>query len=1062
MALEKQFLEVPIVGGIQEYVDARILPPGKGLIAATNAVFQHEGAVQHRGGYGDLGRNIVGGGTLMPTRWLGVSREELLSISSHNFTALSTLYSYLVPLAAWVSRGPAPAVTLKRTPFAHPARDASKQGFAHAVPGSNGITTYVWTNNDATLNSSMMTRSTASGATVMDDAAGPPDVTPVGVTVSGQIVSMIYNFGTGLYLTVFDSSTTTTAGLPTITLANSGTRTYLYDICSIDSTHVLAVWVDPIANPQLIRVQVYTVSAGTATLFSSNDITATNTVTALACNTNAASPNRLGVIWSQGAGGFGGTNAIWIQAFSTSALTLVVAGILVKTGVINVYGLGIGFNGNTQPVAVFECDWNVAVGDHGCFAVQLNAISGTPFGSIQKLYHSQLISKPWSYNGRVFCLVREGLATSAANFPAACGPVAVMSLDGLGPSTGALWRVEGLAARSDPMNQGLASQMAGWPRPQVTSLPTDNRTFVTAIPCLSFAGATIQTPQTGLVFIGGADELRLCYDEQQGGQWTRTTANELLALSGGATSFYDGVAVFEAGFVRSPTITSAVGSATGGSLVDGTYVYVAYFEQSDAMGNIHVSPYCPPITITLAGGTNTQSVMLTIDTLAITNRNGFLDRKINIRIARSKKGGLRPYWLVVAKGAGPGGGAPFSPYNDPTVHQISFTDYLADGQLFYTLGYYDANGVIDSNLAPPTKFVLAHKNRLWGISTDDERVVCYTRLLVKGEAPAWSDLYTIRIDEAISPIVALGALDDKILIFTGSRTRGIGRVYWISGDGFNDTGGGQPFAGPFLCQSDTGCVDPASVLAIDDGVIFAGKGGLYIVTRAIDVNFIGLPVEDSTTTTWDTCIGASLDAFNKRAYFLYSDSKRVSDPMVVCYDYGFKFWSIWTYAGNQLNAQTLYFGAHVIANGTSVYQGNTGATPGLDPGPTWPVLDISSPWMRVGSINGYQRVYEVVIEGKRNSPCTVTVALYYDYSASVGESHFIDLTAAAVSPITGLPVVRFVVKCCRQKCSAIRVEISDAGFNTETAALPGFELAGISLNIGMKPNSPRLPAVNKG
>jgi len=892
----------------------------------------------------------------------------------------------------------------------------------------------------------------------MDDASGPnTDVTPVAAAVTGNIVTQVYNSGTSLMMSTFDSSTQSTVALTTITIA-TGSRLFIFDICYLDSSHVMVVWSDP-STPTTIRVQAYLVTASAITPTQARDITVVAGVTALACNYDPPSKYN-GVIWATSSGGFTGTNSIYARVCFDVGLSVIVAPALVQAGVTNVLGLGIGFNAVSGAVCVVEADAPSA-GSHGCFTTILNPATGAVVSGPAKLYHAQIVTKPWVYAGTVYCCVREGISDPTPSFvSSAVGPVCVMALTAGGYNV-AKWHLQGACASRDAMNQNTITAIQSWPRPPVLALPSDAKTFTTAIPCLNFASAISTVSTTGLIYVGGADELRISYDETQGGQWTRATANDLACLSSGVATVYDGARCFEAGYVRTPTITGNTTAPTGGNMSNGTYEYVAYFEQVDALGNTHVSGYSAPYVVTLAGGSTTQAVTLTINTLGITNREGLSDRKLNIRIARTKLTGLAPHYLVTVRGAASGAGSQPSPYNDPTVFSVTFTDGFSDLQLSFGLGANEGN-ILPPELPPPMKFITSHKNRLWGVSAEDERTVWYTRNFIKGEAPAWSSFLTIRMDETPDPIVALGQLDDKLLVFTGSRARGTGRVYWLSGDGFNDFGGGQPFAGPFLLQSDTGCVDPGSLLAIDDGVLFAGKGGIYMVTRALDIQFVGLPVEDTTTITFDTCLSAVLDAFNKRAYFLYTDSKGFAAPnAIVCYDYSFKFWSVWKWTvQNPIKAQTLYRGLHAIGNATSVSLATTGATPGLDPGPTWAPLRIETPWMRVGSLNGFQRIYSIVIEGTQNSPCTLFAYLYYDFSPSYSELHTIDLSAA--STVTGLPVIRYIIKVAKQKCSTIKIMLVDSGLTSETSSLVGFDLAGLTLKVGMKPGSPKLPSVNKG
>ena len=143
---------------------------------------------------------------------------------------------------------------------------------------------------------------------------------------------------------------------------------------------------------------------------------------------------------------------------------------------------------------------------------------------------------------------------------------------------------------------------------------------------------------------------------------------ENLHIAGGYLHMYDGFQMVEHGFHLYPeTLTAGSTATTGGSISDGQYQYTAIYSWTDNFGNIHRSSPSTPITITLSGGTATQTQAITVPTLRLTNKE-----KVALELYRTEDSGTIFY--KVSSTSSP-------TINDKTIDSIDITDTLSDADL---------------------------------------------------------------------------------------------------------------------------------------------------------------------------------------------------------------------------------------------------------------------------------------------------------------------------------------------------------------------------------------------
>ena len=358
----------------------------------------------------------------------------------------------------------------------------------------------------------------------------------------------------------------------------------------------------------------------------------------------------------------------------------------------------------------------------------------------------------------------------------------------------------------------------------------------------------------------------------------------------------------------------------------------------------------------------------------------------------------------------------------------------------------------------------AWNNRLWSASADDGKTLWFSKLGVVGEAPGFSEALTLRVDDAVDSVVAFGVMDDKLVVFTGSR------IYYVSGDGPNDTGAGGTFNGPVRIAADGGCIDARSVVSYPGGVFYASPSGLFEVSRSLQVSAKGLPV--LTETTGCEYLSAWLDAVNKRILWLVrgGDGAKYEGPRVIVYDYAFDVWSLWIpYAGARtgsapdpnLSAQCVWSSVHMWTSLSLVGQQSAGATPWLDMTGAYFRGSYTSPWVKLSGVAGYARAYRVTLTGKSFSNHTVNMFVYTDYDETIARQQRTWVSTTLQNAPT---VERVQLHLKAQLCTAVKVEIFDSAPAIDSGSGPigGFDLASLAFEVGVKGGSPRLPSTNRG
>jgi len=545
--------------------------------------------------------------------------------------------------------------------------------------------------------------------------------------------------------------------------------------------------------------------------------------------------------------------------------------------------------------------------------------------------------------------------------------------------------------------------------------------------------------------VEGGVIVRLVTDTLRTGRFVE--ANRLALFASG--HMYDG-RMAELGFVHAPPAPSLVSAAAGGFMTaSGVYTYCCTYEWEDSKGNHHRSAPSPTASITLGGSHNTVTATLTPLRLTSKRRPG---REVDIVLWRTEASGTILYRVGRVQGA-------------PDVFSVTLGDGTSDALLSTRRLLYTTGGTLPND--PPQT---AENINVWDgrvvLSGTESGAVYFSRSLVPGEEPAFSDVLTRTVGTDSRRITACGVLDDKLIVFTAQRP------FVLFGTGPNDTGVNDQIQVQAVA-ADVGCTEPASVIAYPSGLLFKSQKGLCELNRALQVRFVGGAVKDLDRLG---VRGASLVADKSKVRFVLNDTQSTRPSIVVEFDYRYGpldplgqtagMWAVhYPYTDGSLVAQSCvtWRGSFVIASDSAVVQeeadsGFPSCIDKLGP-PDAEVqylysLKFRTGWLKFAGLQGFQRVRRVSILGSRKfASANMVVRLYHDYT----ENFLSPSQTVTVNPTTALApgnraLSRIHVR--RQKCQSICVEVEGGN------VFEDHSFTGIALEIGVKRGGPKLPAAN--
>lgn len=506
-----------------------------------------------------------------------------------------------------------------------------------------------------------------------------------------------------------------------------------------------------------------------------------------------------------------------------------------------------------------------------------------------------------------------------------------------------------------------------------------------------------------------------------------------LHIAGGIPMMYDGEVVVEHGFHIFPEDLSAGSTSTvGGSMGDGEYQYAAVYAWTDNKGLIHRSAPSIGLSVTLSGATATQQQDIVVPTLRLTQKENVI-----IELYRTEAAGTVFYKVTDVA----------SPQNnDKTIDTITINDTTSDADLIDNEILYTTGGILDNIAAPSSSIIESFSDRIFLAGLEEGNTLQYSKIRFEGAPVEFNDILTIAVNSKGGDITALKAMDEKLIIFKESA------IFYLSGDGPNNAGQQDTFIKPELVSSDIGCININSVVLTPSGLMFKSRKGIYLLTRQLQLTYIGANVEEFNDLKVSSAVVIPEE---NQVRFTTEDG----DALV--FNYFVSQWATFT-NHKALSAVAINFDYYYLRLDGTIYQEDTDSF--TDNG-TAINMKLRTGWVSFAGVQGFQRVYKLLLLGEYKSPHKIRVRVAYDFREAFVQEVTADINSFTdntrygdYSPYgepTDVPYgsngnqhqIRVDLK--RQKCQSIRIQIEEIQ-NDEQNFGEGLRLSNIMFEVGEK------------
>lgn len=413
---------------------------------------------------------------------------------------------------------------------------------------------------------------------------------------------------------------------------------------------------------------------------------------------------------------------------------------------------------------------------------------------------------------------------------------------------------------------------------------------------------------------------------------------------------YDGQSLNEAGFTSAPDFSVGIDSiaaapvitSPGGGIGPGTYSYYACFVRADAYGNIIRSAPSIAYVVTCINSSGSKVSFPALGYYNVTNV--FLEF----------------YRTTVA--------TPSEPYYiGRTSNGVPYVDDQSDSAIVGNANLYTYSGEQPNDPPPAVHHMAIGETRAYIIPSDNRNAIWCSKLFSPGRTIEWtSNLILSEGGTHSGTFTAVAVLDTNVIVFKSDQ------ILYFYGDGPDNTGASGSFSAFQKLASDVGCIDPGSLAIIPGGLLFRSKRGIELLSRGLQVQYVGAPIEpiiQGIAAISSTCV---LPQY-QQVRFVPSNA---NDPVLV-FDYAYNRWS--TYSGMSALAC-----ANVLNNYWWISQDGTTCnveTPGkfLDNGN--PItMTLETPEIPMSTMQGWGRLYRLGLLGEYKSPHTLLTSFAYDHS----------------------------------------------------------------------------------
>jgi hypothetical protein len=487
--------------------------------------------------------------------------------------------------------------------------------------------------------------------------------------------------------------------------------------------------------------------------------------------------------------------------------------------------------------------------------------------------------------------------------------------------------------------------------------------------------------------------------------------NGRIHFTGGSLWSVDGDILYENNFLRYPECVATSSSTTGGGLSNGTYYLKFTFRHVPPGGGVVESAPSLPTTVVLSGGGSTQKITATVSGYAV---------------------GARPYKVipyistdnvVYYEAPNTSWGESIAKVNHANV---DITHVVSTNRILYTVG-----GGVDNGSSGSVCDVCEQDNRIYAI-TPSARLL-YSKSLVAGEEVAFSPDYLFK------QLYDDGGGYYQVESFNGSMiVLGVNSLQIVTGQG-DDLGYNSGMSYARVVLSDFGIMNGSPALATRDGIWFQAKDGSIrriLSDGTVDAQ-VGFPVDD-----YRSSVVVGIDVVGDEVRFT------TTSEMIV-YNQAFGTWCVRSVAGV---GSCVWRDSHTVVkdDGSIVVEGVGFSDNGTAQG-----LSVETPWVRIGSLQGVQRVGRISLTTEYIADHDLKVSVYIDNETTVSTSWTQTCESLTVGQVC---YFRWHFG---KRCSSIKVKIEDIGVGVSTpSATESLRIIGLQIELGLKKGVKRLSQSN--
>jgi len=578
--------------------------------------------------------------------------------------------------------------------------------------------------------------------------------------------------------------------------------------------------------------------------------------------------------------------------------------------------------------------------------------------------------------------------------------------------------------------------------------------------------------------------------------------NGLLLIPSSCPWMFDGKEVTEQGILQYPEGTIVSKGTAGGAVSAGSYGFCSIYERVDRKGNVYRSAPSPMTSITVVAN---DQITLVVPTLTVTRATNFkvvvykteANGAIAYRIAEQDNdtsadsvvfGAWRIHYTTLtgtlAKGdtvtqvsSGATGkvwsiddsvgvkvlmiyqvAGTFNATNDiekDGSNKVSGVDAAAvqmslstaDTDLRNKPYVYTTGGVVENVQPQPHQVQCLHQGRVFYVDREDpQKMVRYSREMIDGDGIGWNDVFAIRAPQEGGNITALCTHRGNLMVFKENH------IWMFEGQGETDNGTGQGYGDPILIASGKGCLSQKTLVQIPEGIAFQGNGGLALLDNQIQVhgNF-GLPVKYHT----DTLTISSATLVPEKEYAIWTTTAGVA----LVFNYHFGLWSTFTGypASDACEAQGKLWWHYT----TTVKTEDRASF--LD-GSASVVLKLTTGWIPVSQVQGFGRLYSIMLVGQNIAPHVLNCQPRYDLDPYWDAADKVTFNAGTLGSAfdygsflgAGLASTyadkgyELIAGTRRQKMRTVQIRIYDSDVDGSTKTNAGFSITMVALLVGVR------------